>query len=458
MDWPDRRYDEVVRRTLVFLALFACAEPTLVVRPFPPLEGARSAILVISRAEPRVGPIVVADDLSDGRLSWDVADEEELGPLTLDLLLYDQSLTQLGIPPGEQALVAGGGRRLPRNARLFRGASTTTGSEWELLSSWPSELQAVQIEERRLPADLCPTFALRSVGLPEPAGAGGLALFEPYDATRAVFGSPTGALYFVTAEGVTLATHSSTAAPLRSSARTPDGAHWWLGPDGQFFGGDPERGLVPAPSVPPPTEKRSWMAAATSGGNNELYALFESQKFARFDGSEWTELSPARPNRLDDRGGAAWLGPGHAAAINDDSQSVIVYRDGRVERRNLVNNANDELRTLAYVPDHGLVVASVRGYVWVSADGDQFEVLPINNQVSLVVRLILPFGRGLLFAGNDGLVQVYLPDYGLCPVQSLGTSRIERGLWLGEQLLIVHEVPRQGQQVEASILEPDRAP
>ncbi len=211
-------------------------------------------------------------------------------------------------------------------------------------------------------------------------------------------------------------------------------------------------------SVPPPTLTRSWLAAPTSGNTTELYALFESQKFGRFDGVEWTELSPARPNNLDDRGGVAWLGPGHAAAINDDSQSIITHRGGRLERRNLVNNANDELRALAYIPDYGLVVASVRGYVWLSPDAQDFEFLPINNQAGLVVRLILPYGRGLLFAGNDGLVQVYLPDYGLCPVHSLGTGRIERGVWLGDQLLVSHELPGQGQRVEISILEPDRAP
>lgn len=459
MDWPDRRYNRRVRRALLLPALFACAEPTLVVRPFPPLEGARSAILVISRAEPSLGPIVVADDVSDGRLRWDVVDEGEQGSLTLDLLLYDRSLSELGLSAGEQVLTpTGGGRRLPRGARLFRGASTTSGSEWELLSSWPMELESLQIEERRRPSDLCPNFAMTSLGIGDEVGANGIALFEPYDDTRAIFGSPTGALYFVTGEGTTLATHSSTSAPIRSAARTPDGAYWWLAPEGQFFSGDPERGLVPAPSVPPPTLNRSWMASATSGGPTEIFALFESQKFARFDGTEWTEISPARPNRLDDRGGVAWIGPGHAAAINDDSQSVVVYRNGRIERRNLVSNANDELRTLAYLPDHGLVVASVRGYIWLAPDGSSFDVLPINNQVSLVVRLILPYGPGILFAGNDGLVQVYLPDYGLCPVQSLGTSRIERGLWLGDQLLIGHEIPRQGQRVDISILKADRAP
>ena len=448
-----------MRRTLVFVALLACAEPTAVTRPFPPLEGARSAILVISRAEPPLGPIVVADDLSDGRLTWDVTDDEAQAALTLDLLLYDESLSELGLPPGEQALAPPGtGRRLPRKARLFRGASSIGGSEWELVTDWPLELQALVIEERRLPADLCPSFSMTSVGLPETAGASGAALFEPYDGTRAIYGSPSGALYFITGAGATPATHSSTAAPLRSSARTPAGAHWWLAGQGQLFSGDPERGFVLTSSVPPPTLTRSWLAAPTSGNTTELYALFESQKFGRFDGVEWTELSPARPNNLDDPRRGSLLRPGHAPATNYDPQSIITHRGGRLERRNLVNNANDELRALAYIPDYGLVVASVRGYVWLSPDAQDFEFLPINNQAGLVVRLILPYGRGLLFAGNDGLVQVYLPDYGLCPVHSLGTGRIERGVWLGDQLLVSHELPGQGQRVEISILEPDRAP
>ncbi|MBK6687459.1 MAG: hypothetical protein IPG45_23510 [Deltaproteobacteria bacterium] len=448
-----------MRRVVLLAALFACADPTLVVRPFPPLDGARSAILVISRAEPRLGPIVIADEVSDGRLSWEFTDEEEQGALTLDLLLYDASLSGLGLFPGQQNLVpAGSGRRLPRGARLFRGASTTNGSEWEPLTTWPGELEALQIEERRLPSDLCPTFRMTPLDPAKPLSPSGFAFFAPYDDARAIFGAPDGSLHFISAAGATLATHSSTAAPLRSAAQTPDGARWWLSTDGRFFGGDPERGLAPAPSIPPPTLNRSWMAGASSGETTEVFALFESQKFARFDGAQWTELSPARANRLDDRGGVAWIEPGHAAALNDDSQSVIIYRGGRVDRRNLVNNANDELRTLVHVPGYGLVVASVRGYIWSAQDSLSFEPLAISSQVDLVVRTILPFGPGLLFAGNDGLVQVYLPDYGLCPTESLGTGRIERALWLGEQLLIAHDLVNQGDVIDVSILVPDRAP
>lgn len=434
----------------------ACAQRADVQRPFPTLEGVQSAVLVITRAEPSFGPVVWADDLDDRRLTQELLDLEADPPLALTLLLYDRPLSELFLVPGEQRVQGGGGgRRLPAGAQIFEAGTDPSQSEWRAIAGLPEGLQDLRIVDGRTPAQVCPGFAVERVTI-RPRGDNTKALlFAPLDAERSVLVSLDGRIFVVRGAEATEATHSSTTTPLFATHRDGQGVRWWLGRQGTLWTGDPEVGFTAQPRAPD-TSNFGWLGGSTEGTRTELYALYESQTFARFDGRDWTVLSPARANPLDDKGGVGWLGGEHVSAILDDSQSVGTYLNGQLHLVNLVSNANDELRVLTTLPGWGLMVASARGLVWRSADGLAFSALPVRVEVT--PRVMLPFDDGLFFAGNDGLLQVYVPDYGLCPVESFGLGRIEWAFWRGQELLVSQNASDDDTLEEIGILRRRRPP
>ena len=157
-----------------------------------------------------------------------------------------------------------------------------------------------------------------------------------------------------------------------------------------------------------PTGAPLEMAGSVRGETVEIYVLFETGEFLRFDGQRWASIHRFAPiPSTDRRGGVTWFGPGKAAAAAFSSNDVVRTVDGKT----LVEPI-DTLWGLTEVlgdPRLGLFVGTATGEIF-SLEADAWNEIG-DTGISVAVDAMAFSSRGrLLFAGPHGRFGEYALD------------------------------------------------
>lgn len=389
-------------RALVWIGLLGTAAGCSSDRAYltlPPLEGARSMVLMLNGASP------VVFDLTAGpaESTWSRAELP-----VLDAWVYERGLEALGLRAGPLSTDADGVALTPADAafRVDLGSSETA---WTRASTTSGPLAAL-----RLPRpDHCRKFETETI-LVEPGSAGPVAA-APYPGGRLLVGASNDRVWLVSETGSTrLSVVGSTGFYTSGLGTLADGTMYLSSSTGALARGTLTGTVVHlTPIGRAPTSARQIAA----GPSDELFVVTVdpdtgASAFGHLDGGSYVQLSDFPPSPTQDiRGGVVSLGPGRAIAGRVSSPEVIVYDHGAVTRE----QPGDQMEMISAIgegPAGSVLVGTTRGAVIERRDGHWARLFSFDSEEA--INAVIPFEDGLVFGTIAGHVGYYSRALGLC--------------------------------------------
>ncbi len=391
-----------MRSRLGLIGVFAAAAGCTSDRAYltlPPLEGARSMVLMLDGEAP------VVFDLASGvaESTWSRAELP-----VVDAWVYWRGLEALGLSAGPLRTDADGVALTPADAafRVDLGSSETA---WTRASTISGPLAAL-----RLPRlDRCRKFQTETI-LVEPSSAGPVAA-APYPGGRLLVGASNERLWLVSETGSTrLSLVGSTDFYTNGLATLADGTMYLSSSTGALARGTLTGTVVRlTPIGRAPTSARQIAA----GPSDELFVVTidpdtGASAFGHLDGGTYVQLSDFPPSPTQDtRGGVVFLGPARAVAGRVSSPEVIVYDHGAVTRE----RPGDQMEMISAIgegPAGSVLVGTTRGAVIERRDGHWTRLFSFESQEA--ISAMIPFEDGLIFGTIAGHVGYYSRALGLC--------------------------------------------
>lgn len=425
----------------------------------PPVEGAASALLVVSAR----GDIdVFAQDASPGTGTLEFpAFAHPLGStFRLFVIAYDQTLDRLELQPGRVPL--GGDRPLPKFSRAFALDGAEESSSWQQVDSLPAEVRDIRLAGSS--EDLCMRFAThfsaRALPLPATSDAPGASLRFgiAIDASTVFIGTLAGEFFLVTTAATERLTHLPPSTPHLAAFRSQDGEIWLVGSGGATaHGRDPRAGFTPGPRMTSTNAgTRMWLTGADTPPL-ELFAITDDAVLEHFDGEAWAIIDIDAENKSPKgRRGVTWIGPGEAMAVGPDLLRVVHRRRVSNEDRfevvleraiafpEQIAAEVEFLSTVKLVPSLGVIAATSFGRVllrnengsWSEIAGSPF----LNRRFDSLIKSIAPHETGFLVGGQPGDIAQYHPVAGFCDnLQGIAQNDVNDFVPLEDGYLLVND-------------------
>lgn len=337
------------------------------------------------------------------------------GPISLEserlqALFYQENVAELGLIEGLQT-EAPGGRLLPEPQAIWEVRAGDT--EWRRLVGVPAELGDLRL----------PTVSTCIPLEPDPYMATGVdgsgLLFAIRGDDQHVLLSAGGRLYTASAEEVQPLPYAG----LPTSLGYYDLGRqqvWLFGP------GVAARGTLSGgfSSAPAPPFLPIWVDGNPDPAlPEELFAATASAAIWRYFEGGWSEVSPPRgPQAEDTRLTLAWAGPNEAYLTGLGFEHVLEYRDGAarvVSVPEVRSGAGDAFYLARHLPEWGTLLGTRGGHLY-RRDGGVWQTFSRPSTTSKIF-LIEPLGRGLIFGGEDGVMNQLQPPNTLCAAENYGS-------------------------------------
>lgn len=431
------------------LLVGACDQYQTLHVELPPLEDARSAVFAIhaggsfeARAAALDGPDLVVQVPVD--LTADDSGR-------IEVLAYDEALSDLGLEPGVVSSVQGGTRRLQQTDIMYE----TSFDDGEV-GAWRSFLQrSPELDAIRLATgEQCARFTVEASFELETAEDHGFVLpLGPEEAVVVQYDL----VALVDANGATTVTDRPSQLPLADGFEREDGTYVFGGARGEVWSvrittstsGSPLRLEGEALTALPGGVAIVELVGGDESGTLELFALDREGGFSRFDGTSWTQLASFGVG-TDAASGLARPRPGLAYAGVDGKAQVLRYVDGRVEEHSPPDLVNG-VPGLDYLPGFGLVIALSEGGVYRLREDDVWETLG-ESPIALNVYAFALFQDGLIFGGAFGQLAQYKRSIGFCQENLLGAGFIKSIVPFGDGFLLGEDKPKSRDRAQVSIL------
>jgi len=354
-------------------------------------------------------------------LSIDLPSDE---PFELVALVYPQSLQALELPSGMLTQTPAsecGARALPAAPAQYVLGSDQ--ARWQLLAAPPDDLLSI-----RIPGG-CPCASFEIDGevlLPEMPDA-----FWVQDDALHFFGA--GRVHHLTAQGALSSTDlSSGPGQTWAAVVDPNGEVWTVTKD-ELWSGRPEVGFVRTATVQAQGGLRDVDGNIGEAGW-QLYGVTEQGDIVDFGAGVSAEVISSRPDGPANSQQAARIStpePGLVVASEAGTLNLTILQQGLLPRREVFPAESRGAHVLQAVPGVGLMALTVLSTAYVLEQG-RFELIDGAPQVATPNRAAL-FGDGIIYVGDSGYVQQYVPDHGFCETSILaGRPRLSGIVVLSE--------------------------
>lgn len=421
---------------LLLLAGCGAGEVSIVLRP--PVEDARSIIVVVDPAGP--DPIVAAYDVGT---EWRIDAAFEERPVGVVALAYGCPLASIGVPEGRQTIVeAPDGRPLPSTNAVYEVVvEGDRVSEWEQRAAAPD----LRIEDRG--RALCSSFETDVVNLPE----GSPLYLTDLDDGTLLAGLTTGQ-FRVDSAGT-----FEPADPARIPRDTSD---VFVASDGDLFILTQAPCLLTSDDGGPAVELACSATTSTSGrgflagppvGPDEFFVMTGDGVFSRIFQGVWTTLFSEVMSDPGRKAGVIGLGPGHALAVGPLQDRVLRYRDGRLELEEIVISALDKPISIIDHPTFGPVVGTNLG-VLLYNDGNEW--LGLGQFALDEAKAMAPVGDGILVGGGQGVFVEQRLDGTVCDSMTLVPGDAEAMIPFGDGVAILSDTTNAAHVTFVRVLGP----
>lgn len=396
----------------------------------PALEGAASVLLAIGQGT--AGDPIQAFRAATFPPTLSVS---SAGDARLSLALHPRSLPDLGLEEGPyRAPEQGPTRPLPPGARFYSTPDSEPAGvgSFEATSAPPPPFDSVKLPLRCL--DSVPDAFLFGLKIPRSTTAtvhvDGIAAL---DAERVLVVKSDGSVS-VASRSHQIERIGALAAPgVYRALRTSSGEILIAAGDGTLYRFDAETSPLRLPAGVPggaPRSITSWVSSL-AGETPEVLAVSDRSRVWILDGERFSEVDLDRP--LAEIGHVAWIAPG-LYALAGLSTCFLLQRDQVIELA--VPGAPPEFKAFACGGNaaHGVLLGGevvdrpgARRAVFFLASLDGETVVPLDlswvEGYFWTPKRVLPFGRGLLIAGDDGGIGYY--DDGFCPSEGSSHYTLE---------------------------------
>jgi hypothetical protein len=348
---------------------------------------------------------------------------------TVTALLYDSTLEELNIAPGDLAIVPDG-FPLPKPDQTFTlEIKNGVGGGWTPSAAPSMEIASLSVARVGLCAQFRRQTFVVSSSVGEPAT---LAIAE--DASRVLLGvGRKTRFYEATMTGTIAPIGSPAPIQLESGFRDGTGDLWYAGESGYVAHGLPGNGLTRVASMPN-SSGPVWIDGSRDPAVQELFALTGSLAIEWYRNGAWTTVRP-RIGPVPDQASAdvAWVAPGFAVAIGKDLDVVTEIQDGVAKdvRLAIPTPPTDAFYRIAWVDGFGPVAGTRYNRLFVRSSSGAWSLLavPPSNSHAYV---LLPLGKGgILFGGQRGILTEYFRGAGYCTPTSYSSTDIDRIAPLG---------------------------
>lgn len=218
----------------------------------------------------------------------------------------------------------------------------------------------------------------------------------------------------------------------------------WLFEAGRAMRGTIAHGFEPAPALP----FVPWWIDGNPHPDRpeELFAVTASAAIWRYFEGAWSQVSPPRGPQVEDtRLTIAWGGLNEAYVTGLGFDKLLEHRPGGdrlVTIDDVRAGVGDAFYLARYLPGWGPLLGTRGGHLY-RQDGGVWRTL-VQPPTTSKVFLIEALGDGLLFGGEDGVVNQLQPPNLLCPPENYGSFSDQSALGLfdlGDALLYVVPSP-----------------
>lgn len=402
--------------------------------PWPPGAEAQSAIFV-ARAGSALA-LYAAEVAPPYRIlpPFEVDREAEL-----ELLLYAEPLSELGLPGGE-VRPEPSGLPVPTPTRTFLSRlDDGAAAEWQ--EGAPSA-EVLGLKVARDPGSLCAEL-YRTQTL-ETGATRDVAFALDLGEQQALVASIDGTVVYV--DGATThAVRYPEGLPFGAAVEDEAGGLWFGGEHGELW-----RGAFR--TEPEPTIEATWVATSSSGHQirwlllgpgpgREVFALSDRGDFDRYDGVEFQRIKRGVGTMETGRGGVVMPEPG--VIYFGHASEVEVYRYTSGGRVQVVTPAGlgDGITGVGYVEGYGVMVAAGQGRIFQERAVGEWRELS-DPSISLFIYNFRPFPDGFLIGGALGYVAQYRSATdSFCPATQAVAGSPRAILDHGDGFLVAEDVP-----------------
>lgn len=356
---------------------------------------------------------------------------------TLELLLFDTPLSELGLVAGEVGQDPSGLPVPTPDATFMSQLQDGEAAGWA--DAQPS-LEVVTARIVRDPRSLCARFYRRKVI--ETGALRDNAFSLKLGPAAALVGSLDGVVTYVEGDQAQSVAFPSEL-PFGSAVIDQAGDVWFGGDLGALW-----RGRFSA--TPTPTITAEWVATSSSGqairwlvvgpgANPEVFTLGIDGAFEHYRGGVFERLHDfAGP--MGTKGGLASPGAGVIYAGNSRGAELLRYEGGRLSNVT-PPDLLDGFTEVDFVPGFGVMVAAGQGRLFQELAVGQWRELS-DPTISLFINALLPYEEGFLISGALGFMAQYRSATdSFCPAEQLGAGTSRTILVHGEDLLMAEDVP-----------------
>lgn len=340
-------------------------------------------------------------------LSLDLPSDE---PFELVALVYPQSLQALELPSGMLTQTQAsecGARALPAApAQYVLGRDQP---RWQLLAAPPAELLSIRIPG----ACPCASFEIDGeVLLPEMPDA-----FWVQDDALHFFGD--GRVHHLGAQGGLSSTELVSGPGQTWAAVVDPNGEVWTVTKNELWSGRPDVGFVRTATVQAQGGLRDLDGSLGEAGW-QLFGVTDDGDIVDFSAGDRAEVISSRPAGPANSQQAARIStpePGLVVASEAGTLNLRILQPGQLPRREAFPAESRGAHVLQAVPGVGLMALTVLSTAYVLQQG-RFELIDGAPQVATPNSAAL-FEDGVIYVGDSGYVQQYVPDYGFCETSIL---------------------------------------
>lgn len=401
--------------SLAATTLVACDPASEIILPFP---GDASSIFLAVRSKD-APPIFRFEEIeSPPVLRPGVVPSDSF---SIDALLFEESLEELGVPPGKAVSHDEPNRALPQATQLTLDVVDGRIGAWVALPNRPEDIEAFEIPAK---PDACPALQVEPRELPGRGRITGITRIADERLLVTTGGDDAALLTATDTASVTIVDSSTTGGSLRAGVRTSDGRLWFARGSGfeVVTGTLDDRTLRLSSSTRLRSEGKLSALYVADPELPELFGLTHNGQVLRYDGTAWSvehQLCEACTSGI--------------VQIFDDDLGRIYFAlgDGIIGRRDgtdfvlltVPTGGNDSPNGSGYVPGLGLIAGTLLGSLLLF-DGGEWSLLDTARSASKM-RLMVPFADGFLAASDLGRLYVWQPQPGLCDPHVVGDGLLD---------------------------------
>lgn len=356
---------------------------------------------------------------------------------TLELLLFDTPLLELGLAPGEVGQEPDG---LPVPTP---DASFMSRLEDGEARGWTDAAPSLEVAGARIvrdPRSLCARFYRRTVL--ETGALRDNAFSLKMGPAAALVGSLDGIVTYVEGELAQPVAFPSEL-PFGSAALTETGDLWFGGERGELwrgrFSAEPAPTIVAEPVATSSSGQAIRWLLVGPGADPEVFTLGIDGAFERYHGGRYDRLYNFG-GPMGTKGGLASPKPGVIYAGNSRGAELLRYEGGSLSNVT-PPDLLDGFTEIDFVPGFGVLVAAGQGRIFQELAVGQWRELS-DPSISLFINAFLPYEEGFLISGALGFMAQYRSATdSFCPAEQLGAGTSRTILPHGDGLLMAEDVP-----------------